>query len=288
MSRLVSDAELFRAFRERFPNSGERGEAKRQEALLLIQAWQLGDTANASRRTELVREIRRDTSLATALRAHVAALADNVAVALRAELSPTERVAAYENTVRSLIAEFPAHPAGYESLLQIARASPPERAIVIAQDLAVMPAPAQVTGAATLLLERHSLVGRPIAPMVEPILGADNPVARAAGRSLLIYTWSSKSDLSQQAIRDAAKKLPAAVALVGLCLDERDLTKARQRAVTLPGEQLYDWLGARGEVAERLQLTEVGLIYVAGPDGNIASVTAHQNVAAALSAVNGR
>jgi len=285
---LVRDADRLKEFRTTNPAHAGAKKAKRLEALLLVQAWRAGASSSASRRTQLVAEIRGDASLPAASRAEVAALAEHVAVAKRPGLSRDGRLAAYEQAVRGLTAEFPELPNGYESLVQIAKDSSDAKAQAIARNvLGLAAAPATVKAEAQILLDRHALVGRPVAELVRPILGAANPIERAKGRPLVLYSWATFAAGSHALAADLAARTPAGVALVGLCLDFRDLAPAKALATAqkLPGEQLYDWLGRRGEVAERLKLTDPALAFVIDAGGIIRAVSAQRDLPATLAAL---
>ncbi len=284
----LAEADRLRDFRLRHPAHAAATEAKRLEAKALLHAKALGDTAQDGRRSQLVGEIRRDAAIALPLRAEVAAFSDNLDVSRLPGLTRDSRLAAYERVARALNAEFPALPDGCESLVRIAKDSPDDRAQAIAREvLSLAAAPAQARAEAQILLDRHALVGRPLREAGGLILASSAPAAAGGGRPVIIYTWASFSPGSVAQAGRIAELAPAHARLVGVCLDQRDLAPARALAATgqLPGEQVFDWLGRRGELAETLKLAEVGLVYVADAGGVIRSVSAQRNLAEALAAL---
>jgi hypothetical protein len=287
-AQLVADADNLKAFYSKYPDHLQAHEAKRLEALSLIFAWRLGDSTQETRRRQLVSEVRRDPALPAAKRGEVAAYADNVEVLMRASLSPTGRLAAFESVVRALVAEFPTVPDGYESLVQIAKASSDDKTQSIAREVIAMPsAPASAKAEAKALLDRYALVGKSVAELAKPILGSNNAVDRAAGHPLVIYSWGTFSPASIVLGKKVLAQIPSDAAVLGVCLDQRDVAPAKARAglEKLPGDQVFDWLGRKGELAERLSLTEPGLVYVVDGKGLVRSVSAQHDLPAAFAAL---
>lgn len=284
ISSFVADANALKAFYERNPTSPNVADAMRLEALSLLRAAQLGDKAQDVRRRKLVSDVRQRKDLPLIKRVEVAATADNLDVE-QATLTGDTRMAAYESTARDLVKEFPALPHVYQSLLSVAKNSPDLRAQAIAQDIVGMPAaPASVRAEAKLVLNRFSLVGKSAGHATQAILGNNNAFQRASGKHLIVYSWSSDSASSILVAKSLVENARPGAAFVGVCLDQRDLAPAKKLAMqeNLPGEQIYDWLGRRGEVAERLSLTDPGVVYVVGPDAVIRDISAQRDLAKAL------
>ncbi|MBA3849574.1 MAG: hypothetical protein C0502_06205 [Opitutus sp.] len=288
IAAYLRDADDLRDFRLRFADHAAANEARLLEAQALLRTKALGDTAQDARRDQLVADIRRDTAIPVARRAPLAAYSDNLEVSRTPGLTGDARLAAYERTARALNSEFPTMPDGYESLVQIAKVSPDDRAQAIAREILAHPgAPAHAKAEARMLGERHALVGRPLREAAGPILANTAPQAAAGGRPVVLYTWASFSPPSLAQARRLAGLAPGGARLVGVCLDQRTLAPARALAAeqALPGEQVFDWLGRRGELAEALKLTEVGLVYTVDSAGTIRSVSAQRDLAAALAAL---
>lgn len=282
---LVRDAEQLEKFQAKHPDHAAAKEAKRREALTLLQAWQAGDESREPRRKQLVADLRKDLSLPARQRSEVAAFSENIGVEKRANLSPAARLAAYEEVARALVVEFPDLPDAYEALVQIAKDSPDERAPQIVKDvLAWERTPAAIKKEARAIADRYSLLGKNIAEPTRLVFAQNNPFSNALGSRLVVYTWSSQHAPSIARAKELAAQLPAQTKLIGVCLDQRDLApaKARAQAEALPGEQIYDWLGRRGEVAEALGAVDPGLIYLVDAKGVIRSVSAQRDLTAAL------
>lgn len=284
-SDMVRDADRLKTFYTRNANHEAAEQAKRLEALALVFAWQAGDDRSLDRCRSAVADVRKNTKVPAAERSEVAAFFENVGVEKRNGLSPAERLAAYEETARKLATEFPDLPDAYEALVHIASDSSDDRAAMLAAELAKMDrAPAWVKREARMISARYELIGRSAAEQTNLIFAADNPFAKAAGKPLVIYTWATFHPPSITGAKELLAQVPASVALIGICLDQRDLKPARALAQneSLPGEQIFDWLGRRGEVAEALAAVEPGLVYVADSKGVIRSVSAQRNLHAAL------
>jgi len=215
-------------------------------------------------------------------------LADNLAVARRRGLTDSDRSLAYEQAARALLAEFPAAPEAAEALLQVARASDDARARALAAELLALPsAPASVQHAATVLTARQALTGHSLRALAAAALGPEHSLARPTTQPLIVYSWHSASRSSLALAGRLAALAPPGSLIVGVCLDAGDLAPARAlaEAGAVPGGQVFHPLGRRGAFAAASLLVDPGLVYTAGPDGLILSVSAQRDLAAAFAAL---
>jgi len=283
VSQLIDQADRYRDFHRKHPKSGKVREARRQEAVLLLQAGFRGDKEQAARRRQLVGEIRADHNFAPAVRLEVAGYADNLDVIAQNIAIPAELTAALEKTTRQLVAEFPDAPAGYESLLNLAKDSTPDRAKAIFGDLMEMPAPEAVKLEAADWLERYALVGRPLADLAKPALGSDLRLERARGGIIVIYAWSVGDNTSVELAKQIGSIQMPGLTLFGVNLDEPAAgQQAKEMAALLPGEQLVLGKGTDTALAKVLLLNETPLIYVTDRRGGIFTVSAQNNPSRAI------
>ena len=276
---LIDSADQLRAFYAKYPDNAQAKNAKCLEGLALTQAWLAGDESQSTRREQVVADVRHDKSVDTPLRAELYALSDSVAVAKTPGLTRDKQLLAYEQGTRALIAEFPSLPNGYEFLLHIAHDSAETRAPTLAREVAGLgAAPAWVRTEAQVMVNRFALVGQSLRQVTAAVASPDNPLGKAAGRPVLLYSWSKASTASLRRAKALAANADAS-AIVGVCLDAGDIEAARAQASAagLPGDQVYDLLGARGAVAGKLVLTEPGLIYRTDAAGIIQSVSAQND-----------
>jgi len=288
IASLRSDADKLKDFQSKHATHREAKEAKRLEALLLVQAWQIGDAVSDARRNQLVSEIRGDPSIPEAKRAEVAALADHVGVEKRPGLSGPAKLLAYEQIIRGLNVEFPTMPNGYEALVQVAKHSDDSKARALAREVAAMPAaPKAVRDEADALARRYDLIGKSLPEIAFPVLGPGNVAERAQRKPVIVYSWATFARGSIALAKDIAANAPPGIAIIGVNLDTRDLAPARQLATSekLPGDQVYDWMGRKGDLAQRIFLLDPGVAYLVGRDGIIRSVSAHHDLKAALASV---
>ena len=131
----LRQAERLKAFGTKYPADTHAHEARALETMELLYAAQEGDTTQADRRTTLVAEVRADPKLTERQRSQVAAFSDNLDVAMRPGLTRDQRLAAFEQTLRKLIKEFPDIPEGYKSMLQLAASSTEAHAQTMAREL---------------------------------------------------------------------------------------------------------------------------------------------------------
>jgi hypothetical protein len=280
-AELLRDADRLKAFYTKYPTHAEAKNAKCLEALALVGAWLADDTTQDARRQQTVAEIRHDKSVTVSLRAELFALADSVAVAKRQDLSRENKLLAYEQATRALIAEFPEMPNGYEALLHIAHDSPESRAPVLAREVAGMSAaPTWVRAEAQVIVNRFALVGK----AMRDLAGSHPSLAIPTGDSLYIYSWSRSSVASIRRAKALAASAAGNSVIIGVCLDDGDIESSRARATAegLPGEQIYDPLGSRGALASKLVLIEPGLIYRADAAGIVQSVSAQNDLQPSL------
>jgi hypothetical protein len=268
---FLSQADQLKTFYTTYPSHPSARDAKRLEALALNQAALNGDKTQQSRRTQLVDELRGDTTLPPAQRMEVVAWSKQVAIADQGVKSKTARLRAQEHVTRDLIAEFPTQRLGYESLLSIARESEPNRAAMIVADLLQMSPPAEVAAEATALQARLALVGRSLESIL-PSPEGQAIVASSTGKVIIIYAWSAARPASLASARRLAQLAPSA-SMVGVNLDA-DPTAAEAVATreNLPGVQSYDARGADAPLAAALVFNHPPLAYLVDQSGVIQDV----------------
>lgn len=286
IAAYVSDADQLNQFYTKNPTDANAGEARRREALSLLYAEQLGDTADATRTGQVVTAVRQDTALPAGEREQVAALSDNLAVSARPSLALDDRLLAFEQVARGLIAEFPTVSAGAESLVQVAKASSDARAAIIAHDVLALPVSDTLKTQAQTILRRQALIGRSLSGIATGALGAASPIPTNPGNVVCVYSWSASVPSSLALARQLATAAPSGAVLVGVCVDLGDLTKARATGAQLPGNQVYDALGYAGRLAGRLELSEPGHVYLTDAKGVLRSISAQRNLTAAFAALS--
>lgn len=273
---LITEADGYKAFYSQYPNHTQARNARCLEALALVKAWLQGDTSQATRRAALVASVRTDKSVSAPLRAQLFAFSDSVGIEKQSWTSRDDKMAAYAQATRALIAEFPEMPNGYESLMYIARDSSDTAGPALAKEvLSMSAAPAWVRSAAQVIADRFALIGQSLPGIATPMLGAGSPFASASGHSIVVYSWATSNPASVLRAKATAAKAPAGAVVVGVCLDSGDASSAKAQAAAqaLPGTQLYDSLGVKGALAQALKFTSPGFIYLAGTDGVIRSVS---------------
>jgi hypothetical protein len=226
---------------------------------------------------ERARRLRRDARLPTSARFELAALIESrIRETGNARRTPVERMRAWEQTQRRLLAEFPDQPLAYEGLLCVAlQDTDPERAASIARELIqANGTPNWVARRAQAMLDSQALVGQSLRTLLPETLRGDTDGPIAVGAPLVIYSWSAERPDSAINAHLLVARAPEGTKLVGVCLDI-DLSRAREYAAQahLPGEQVYDAGGVMGLVAQRLVLLEPSSAYLVGEDGTVRSVT---------------
>jgi hypothetical protein len=279
VARLLDQANQLQAFRSKYPGHPAARESKQMEAVALAIAAVRGDTTSDQRRTDLVEEVRADQRLPVAKRFEAVAWSKQISLARQKPASRAALMEAHEAIGRQLIAEFPTHFVGYESLLGVAQGSAPVVGARIAGDVARMAdAPVLIKAEAALLVERFGLIGRPLVPLLASA-GASSLAEKAGSKLVVVYTWASTMKASHTVAGRLAKSAPGA-ALIGINLDT-DLVRARQAATDaiLPGYQYYDPQGAAGPLARALKLNRPSLVLLVDSSGVIRDVQGNDGFA---------
>jgi len=110
------------AFQSRYAEHPRTNEAKRLEALALLEAASVGNRTLDARRSQLVSGLRAESALPSLQRCEIVARFKSLDVERLPWTARTERLTGYTTIARSLIEEFPNVSVCYESLLSLAEA----------------------------------------------------------------------------------------------------------------------------------------------------------------------
>jgi hypothetical protein len=269
---LVAKADSVKDFVRRNPASAKVVEARRLEAVLLINAVQAGDVAVEARMNATVETLRTDPAVPEPVRAEVAGLTDFFDAA-RHYANATDRRVAFETVARGLIQEFPNQPQGYESLLTIAGESDEAKGLALARELSDLPAPPAVRAIARSIVARHDLVGQSLAQALGKVEVPEISGLLKDGGPVLLYTWATWSPGGLELARFLADRPGKGGGIVALNLD-RDVAAAKSWAAAnaLRGTAIYDDAGPEGVLAQRLQATGAPLVYFVDAGGVIRDV----------------
>ena len=284
---LKSQATRAREFYTQHPDHAQTAEAKKLEAMALLIASRLGDTAATAQLPGVVTSLRSDRTVPETIRAQVAGSYEFSLVAREGRKTRAARLAAIEQVARNLVVEFPGQPQGYASLLGVAVSSDDPRFSTLMQEVAQSNAPQTLKSQAGMLWHRQGLLGQSLAG----ILTAAKADALRAGlqpnRPTIIYTWASGNQPSIALAQFLAGRDLAKVNVIGLNLDT-DTTAAQQFATQqhLSGSQHFDPLGSSGILAARLEVNGMaGLVYLTNASGNLVDLRGHYDLEAKLAAL---
>lgn len=171
---------------------------------------------------------------------------------------------------RELIGGFPDQPDGYGYMLSLSRLAPPGRGMPLAEQLLANElTPARFKAMAGRVAARPALLSQPLR-----LDGAEAEIARAAGKTLVVYSWRA-ADKGFLAILKRMAAVPD-VAFIGINLDENQAV-ARVAARDLPGAQFYDGGGLDGPLARQLQLVLNTSVYLVDGQGILRDIDAHRS-----------
>lgn len=283
LATFLGRAEQARRFAERFPKDRRAPEARRLEAVYLIDAVAAGSIETRERMEATVEAFRRDGAVSAYERAIVAGTYEFTSARERVHsLSDLNRE--YEAVARNLIHEFPDQPQGYISLLTQAWEREVSSGRELAREVAsAEKAPPAIREAATRLVTRLDLVGQRIDVVFDnPSLGGKTNSWRE-GKAGLIYIWATWSPDSLAFGEKLKARLPADANVVSVCLDTPDEPLAlgtvdsrpdviEQAAATIPGVLVRLPKGVNDDGAVRLGADAAPLLYFVGADGRVTDV----------------
>ena len=231
-----------------------------------------------------------DRSQAPTLAAFVSALRANpnvpeydryvlVARATALDMKPTgkdraAKFAAYADLARKLIAEFPAQPEPYASLLALAEDSPDTGAAgQLAMELLDSKAPDPIKTGAGNLLDREAMVGTPVDLSATDDQGRPLTLAQFRGKVVVLYTWTGRVNGSAGWVQRFLAQGNTQVVFVGLNFDPDPTAAQAQMALVAPGAiQVYDPTGPGGTLAISLHLTRCPSVYLIDRQGVLQDV----------------
>lgn len=297
LADALNIADRAKGFYTEFPQDPNASEARKLEALYLIEAAGGDDDATKARMLSSIQSFRSDQSVPAYERAIVAGTYEFIAVGRRVR-SPGDLQREYQGVARSLIREFPDQPQGYITLLTEAGLVDDQSARAMAQEIVnASAAPSSARQAANGLLARLNSVGKPIDTLLdETVLKAGQKGGWRQNRPGVLYVWATWSVDSIAWGEKLKARLPADANILSICLDVPDeplelgTLTPRSSAIAaladkLPGRVVQLPGGPENEFAVRLGANAVPLLYLVGADGRVTDVRGVENLEAKLNAL---
>ena len=278
----LAKADRTRTFYQSHKNNTHVDEARKLEALFLLDAVAEGDAASAPRMQAAVQALRGDASLPASQRAIVVGTYEFQMARERIH-SEADMFREYGLVARRLMKEFPDQPQGYVSLLTQSTQREPRVARAMAQEVADSSGPASARTQAKRLVNRLDLLGQPVdVPFAETLTSGANAQWQK-GKPGIIYFWATWSPGSINLGEMLARRNLAGANVIGVCLDV-DLASAQSFASghKLPGRLVYIPRGLEGDLSERLGAFEAPTVYFTEGSGVFTDVRGLENVEAKL------
>ncbi len=248
--------------------------ATHEETLSLLTALEKGQSADRSRLSALVEEVRQDPNLSEHDRFVIASRVGGLDIKETPGLTRATRFAAYEELAKTLMAEFPDQVEPYESLLALANDHDDSvKGEQLARQLLSSVAPASVKNGAQRLLNRKAMVDNPIDLSLQDSEGVTLNLSELQGKVVVLYAWTALGENSHLWVSRLLEKGGENVVFVGLNLDAD--TQAAQTKINClaPGSlQLYDPGGLNGALASQLNLGRVPSVYLIDHSGIVRAV----------------
>jgi len=261
-------ADQARVFYNRFPASERVREARKLEAICLINAVVEGKAGEEERMRRTVAAFRADGAIPGWDRAVVAGTYEFNEARTRIK-SAEDMAREFEAVARGLMREFPDQPQGYTSLLTQAMMREPGEGRRMIQEVLDAPAPEEPRLRARRLATRLDLIGEPLMNHLDGF--------SAGGRPSVIYFWSAASPDSLALAARLAPLDAAKVNLIGICIDADPVAAARA-ATGLPGRLLYPAETKQGDQLDRIGADEAPALYLVDAAGNVTDVRGLTNL----------
>lgn len=270
--RFVMAADRAGKFYATYPEHPKADEARAMEVQALLSAKRAGDATVDGRLTHTVEKLRADPRVPVKIKAKAVAMY-SFQTALLGKKSSADRLQALEDTARTLTADFPTEPQGYESLLTVANATDDEKKVrKIVAELLNGPSGETVKLGAQQLIARWELVGKPIDVELAGANAHAAGNARKPGQPTLIYTWASWSPGSIN-LAATLKKRGVNATVIGLNLDTDPVAASAVAArEALLGAQVYDERGIEGSLAQRLKVRTAPQVIIVDSAGKIREI----------------
>lgn len=270
--RFLLAADRANKFHTTYPEHPKADEARAIEVQALLNAVRAGDATLDGRLTHTVETLRADSRVPVKTKAKAVAMY-SFHTALRGKKTSAERLLAIEETARTLTADFPTEPQGYESLLTVAHSTDDEKTSrKIAQELLKAPSGETVKQGAKKLVERLDLLGKPVDVELDAANAKSAAAARKSGQPTVIYTWATWSQSSID-MAAALKKRGVKGNVIALNVDT-DTTAAAALAAkeALIGTAVYDERGMEGSLAQRFKVRTAPQVIIVDSAGKIRDI----------------
>ncbi len=278
ITAFVAAADQAREFYAKHPTHAKAIEARKIEATALLSATREGAIEHEAKALRVAKEFRFEPRHSSADRYEVAAFMRELEVRKQNHGESREDVlAAYEKAAKDLYGEFPNEPRVFDLFLGVARNAAPPKARQVANDLLLMPAPAQVKDEARAILGRLDMVGKPLDLDFTDETGATHRVANQKGKTVVFFVWATWAGAADPGAAVKAK-IPRGATTVSVNVDQ-DIGrgKAEKLKLGVSGIAYYDARGMNSPLARQLGVTKVPGFYVvnsrgefvgsAGPEG---------------------
>jgi hypothetical protein len=281
----LATADAAKAFYTAYPDHAKANEARRLEALLLLDAVAAGDAQTAARMQSTVQAFRADTSVPSAERAIVAGSYEFQTARERIH-TVDDMAREYEAVARALMKEFPDQPQGFVSLLTQSMNRDTATARAMADEVSNSTGPAFAKAQARRLVTRIDLLAQAVDVPFGDLLTTGTKNRWSKGKPGIIYFWATWNSSSIALGDMLATRSLSGVNVVGVCLDV-DGTAAAAVATShrFPGRQIYVPQGLNGDLAVKLGAFEAPALYLTDSNGVIRDVRGLEKLDAKLAAL---
>lgn len=273
LAQVLDLASKAKDFYTKYPAHASAVEARKWEALLLIDAASSGDAKTVEQMKAVVQTFRSDSKVPAPQRVIVAGTYE-FTDALQRIKSVADMLREYEASSRILIKEFPDQSSGYVALLTQANLENDKTARALAAEVAnATTAPLEAKTRAQRLITRLDLIGQPVDPLLAALGVSKGNDGWVPGRPGMIYFWATGNPDSVRFAEQLATKKLTKLNVVGVSLDEdATVAAATTRDHKLAGQLASVAKGAAGAAALQLGADAAPLIYLVDASGQITDV----------------
>ncbi len=280
-------------FYTKYPTHANAEEARKIEVLAELRGIKLGDTSQEAKAMALAGTFRADRSHPQAARVEVAYTMD------RAELSrqikngeKTARGSERLSVAARLRTEFGEIPEYHTYVMELARAMDLPTALRFATETSQSPvAPPAAKAQAKVIMDRMSLLGKPVNLRLTIVDGAEFDLSRQAGKITVVVAWSPANPGSLAALKPMGRIMPKDAQVVFLAMGGTEKqVKAGRAASPLPGTHCHAPAGPLSRAASdslELQYSAVPRLYVLNRAGKLVGIGPLEDLPALLTRAAG-
>ncbi len=279
----VKVADAARDFYTRFGDDPRSDAARWHEMQLLDAAVKLGVT-NVLERLETAEADRmKDPNVGEEERFGVRMAAAQREAEMLFAKDPEEAREKLTSSLAAIAREFPQRPETYQLLLSLASSADAEKARPLIESILSTNTPEPIRMAASNLLARFEMVGKPLDLKFSAVDGREIDLAAMRGKVVLIdfwATWCGPCIVELPNVKAAYEKLhPQGFEILGISFDQdKDELTQFVASNEMPWPQYFDGKGWENDIGRRFGIQSIPTMWLVDKNGVLRDLNARANL----------